>query len=125
MYRDDGFVLSADAVENYERTEYIGTMFKLTNKPIPVPPEPQPDTRTNSEKRKAAYTEGHVNETDWHIEYDLRIYTCDELTLLGSQYEFRGETDTASKIRDLVVAKVDEIRAAYPPENEEEATEEE
>lgn len=125
LCRDDGFVLSEDKVDDYIRHEYVGSMLKLTNKPVPVPPEPKPDTRANAEKRKAAYTEGMVDGISWRIEYDEKLYTCDELTLLGSQYEFRGETDTAERIRELVVARVSEIREAYPPENNAEEEEKE
>lgn len=75
------------------------------------PDEPSP---APSELRKLAYTTGIVDNTDWHIERDGAFYTCDELTQLGVQYEFRGETDTANSIKALVSAKIAEIRATYP-----------
>lgn len=37
MYRDDGFLLSEDTVEDYARQIYTGTVLTLTNKPEPVP----------------------------------------------------------------------------------------
>ena len=46
MYRDDGFLLSEDNADEYARQTYAGTIFTMTNKPVPVPvippaPEPQ------------------------------------------------------------------------------------
>ena len=46
MYRDDGFLLSEDNADEYARQTYAGTIFTLTNQPVPVPvippaPEPQ------------------------------------------------------------------------------------
>lgn len=39
MYRDDGFLMSEDDADNYERQTYAGTILTLTNKPEPVPVE--------------------------------------------------------------------------------------
>ena len=36
-YRDDGFLLSEDSVDKYERKSMTGTLFIMTNKPVPVP----------------------------------------------------------------------------------------
>ena len=33
MYRDDGFLLSSDNADNFDRHIYSGTLFQLTNKP--------------------------------------------------------------------------------------------
>ena len=48
MYRDDGFLLSSDTVDNFERILFSGTMLQLTNKPEIVPesfvPTPTPPT---------------------------------------------------------------------------------
>lgn len=52
MYRDDGFLMSEDNAEDYERQEYSGTLLTLTNAPIPEPPEPGPPpepSATNAE----------------------------------------------------------------------------
>lgn len=78
--------------------------------------QPDEPTPTPSELRKLAYTTGFVDGTDWHIERVGITYTCDELTQLGLQYEFRGEAETADAIKALVSAKIAEIRAAYPDE---------
>ena len=48
MYRDDGFLMSEDNTDDYERKEYSGTVMTLTNEPEPpeiiVPDEPvEPD----------------------------------------------------------------------------------
>ena len=37
MYRDDGFMLSEDSVEKYQRKSMTGTLLIMTNKPEPVP----------------------------------------------------------------------------------------
>lgn len=37
MYRDDGFLMSCDIVEDYERTKTSGTILTLTNRAEPVP----------------------------------------------------------------------------------------
>ena len=43
MYRDDGFLLSEDNADNYERKYLSGAMLVLTNEPEPEPdPEPEP-----------------------------------------------------------------------------------
>lgn len=47
MYRDDGFLMSVDNADNFERNIYSGTLFQITNKPEAdtnpfVPPQPPP-----------------------------------------------------------------------------------
>lgn len=43
MYRDDGFLMSTDNADKFERKTYNGTLLVLTNKPEPVPvPAPEP-----------------------------------------------------------------------------------
>lgn len=37
MYRNDGFLMSEDNADNFERHTYNGTLLVLTNKPEPVP----------------------------------------------------------------------------------------
>lgn len=114
---DDGFVLRTDDPMAYLRQSFADGVLVLTNKPVPVAPsEPEEPILTPKEKRKLAYTTGFVDGTDWHIERDGITYTCDELTQLGLQYEFRGETETADAIKALVSAKIAEIRATYPDE---------
>jgi hypothetical protein len=48
MYRDDGFLMSVDNADNFNRHVYSGTLFQITNKPEAdassfVPPEPPPE----------------------------------------------------------------------------------
>lgn len=119
MFRDDGFLMSEDNADDYVRKEYTGTLLTLTNVPEPHPEPEPPDTRTAAEKRKAAYSTGYVGADDWHIEYGGERFTCDELSQLGMRYFFRNETAEADQIRTIVIAKIGEIRAAYPDENPE------
>ena len=37
MYTDDGFLLSEDSVDKFERKKMTGTLFVMTNKPDPKP----------------------------------------------------------------------------------------
>ena len=99
--------LDGDTVTAVERNEEAYSAYMANHPPY----EP-----TSSEKRRTAYTTGEYFGEDWHIAYEGEQKTCDEMTMLGMQYFFRGETDTASAIRTLVEAKVAEIRAAYPDE---------
>ena len=43
MFRDDGFLLSEDNADSYQRKTYTGTLLTLTNAPE-VEPVPQPPT---------------------------------------------------------------------------------
>lgn len=69
-----------------------------------------------SEKRRLAYTTGMVDSVDWRILRNGDYYTCDELSELGMQYEFRGEIETANDIREMVSTQIAAIREAYPDE---------
>ena len=45
MYRNDGFLMSEDNADDFERRFCVGTLLTLTNKPEPAPvptPEPEP-----------------------------------------------------------------------------------
>lgn len=42
MYRDDGFIMSADDADSYGRKTYVGTLLEISNDPEPVPVEPVP-----------------------------------------------------------------------------------
>lgn len=55
MYRDDGFLLSEDICENYERRFVVGTLVTLTNKPQPTPTPVLPSLE---EEMAAAIQEG-------------------------------------------------------------------
>lgn len=46
MYTDEGFLLSEDNSDNYERKTYVGTLLTITNAPEPVP---QPYVPTDSD----------------------------------------------------------------------------
>lgn len=55
MYRDDGFLMSEDNADNYERQTYAGTILTLTNKPEPVPaPSPTPEPQATRAETLAA-----------------------------------------------------------------------
>ena len=42
MFRDDGFLMSADNADDYARKSYTGTLLQISNDPEPPePPEPQ------------------------------------------------------------------------------------
>lgn len=120
MYTNEDVLMSEDNADVYLRKYYTGTLLVLTNIPEPVPPQPEPDVRTAAEKRQDAYSQGYINSNgeykDWHIEWNERHYTCDELSQLGMRYSFREEP-VADEIRALVEARVNEIRAFYPDEN--------
>lgn len=40
MFRDDGFLLSEDNADGYERKTYVGTCLTVTNAPEPAPIDP-------------------------------------------------------------------------------------
>ena len=45
MYRNDGFLMSEDNADSFERKFCVGNLLTLTNKPEPVPvpvPDPEP-----------------------------------------------------------------------------------
>ena len=55
MYRDDGFLMSEDDADEYDRQTYAGTIFTLTNKPEPVPvPTPAPEPQATRAETLAA-----------------------------------------------------------------------
>lgn len=58
MYRDDGFLMSEDNTDGYERKYQTGTLLTLTNKPVPTPAVHVP---TLEESMAAAITDG-VND---------------------------------------------------------------
>lgn len=91
----------------------------------PIPPDGwlyDHDTGTyypnysNSEKRCQCYSTGHVikEDVEFFIEWLNQRYTVDELSILGEKYNFRGETETANKIKNLVNEEVRLIRETYP-----------
>jgi hypothetical protein len=54
MYRDDGFLMSKDDADSFERQTYTGTLLVMTNKPEPVPtPRPEPVEASTSDVAKA------------------------------------------------------------------------
>ena len=42
MFRDDGFLMSEDAVDGFEMKSYTGTLLKFTNVPTPPAKEVKP-----------------------------------------------------------------------------------
>ena len=75
---------------------------------------------TNAERRQQCYETGKAidDDRDFHVTWDGKQYTTDELSTLCERYEIRGETATAEEIKAIIVAGVAAIRAAFPDENE-------
>ena len=50
MFRDDGFLISEDNTDNYERKSYTGTLLQLSNDPetVYVPPAPTVEQRVTA-----------------------------------------------------------------------------
>ena len=40
MYRDDGFLMSEDNLDDFKRKSYVGTVLTVTNLPEPTPVDP-------------------------------------------------------------------------------------
>lgn len=55
MYRDDGFLMSEDNADSYQRKTYTGTLLTLTNTPEVEPTEQAP---TLEQELAAAIKEG-------------------------------------------------------------------
>ena len=49
MYRDDGFLMSEDNADEFERRFCVGTLLTITNKPEPGP-VPMPDPEPSAEE---------------------------------------------------------------------------
>lgn len=66
MFRDDGFLLSEDRVEKYQRKTMTGTLLVMTNKPVPVPEDPtkKPEYRLSMLEAENAELKEHLAETD-------------------------------------------------------------
>lgn len=66
MYRDDGFLMSEDAVENYQRKTMTGTLLVLTNKPVPTPVDQTktPEYRLSVLERENETINEHLAEAD-------------------------------------------------------------
>lgn len=58
MFRDDGFLMSEDSTDNYERKFQTGTLLTLTNKPEPQPVTPQPSLESRVTAIENAITKG-------------------------------------------------------------------
>lgn len=66
MYRDDGFMLSEDSVDKYERKTMTGTLLIMTNKPVPVPEDQtkKPEYRLSMLEAENRDLKEHLAETD-------------------------------------------------------------
>lgn len=58
MFRDDGFLMSEDNTDDYERKFQTGTLLTLTNKPKPQPVAPQPSLESRVTAIENAITKG-------------------------------------------------------------------
>lgn len=86
MFRDDGFLLSEDNADSYERKTYVGTCLTVTNVPEPVVVEPTIDeVRTTaetwlSEQCNAAIVAGMDVETSVGTEH-FSLQETDQINL--------------------------------------------
>ena len=58
MFRDDGFLLSEDNADDYQRKSYVGTLLQISNDPAPVPVPPQPTVEQRVTMLENAIKEG-------------------------------------------------------------------
>lgn len=58
MYRDDGFLMSEDNADNYQRRTYVGTLLQISNAPEPKPVIPQPTLESRVSSLENAIREG-------------------------------------------------------------------
>lgn len=58
MYRDDGFLMSEDNADNYQRKTYVGTLLQISNDPEPTPVTPQPTLESRVSSLENAIREG-------------------------------------------------------------------
>lgn len=58
MFRDDGFLLSEDNADDYQRKSYTGTLLQISNDPEPVPTTPQPTVEQRVTAIENAITKG-------------------------------------------------------------------
>ena len=57
MYRNDGFLMSEDNADNYQRRTYVGTLLQISNAPEPEPIVPE-HVPTLEEELATAIKEG-------------------------------------------------------------------
>lgn len=58
MFRDDGFLMSEDNADEYERKIYTGTLLQISNDPEPVPAPSQPTLESRVTAIENAITKG-------------------------------------------------------------------
>ena len=58
MFRDDGFLLSEDNADDYQRKSYVGTLLQISNDPEPVPVTPAPTVEQRVTMLENAIKEG-------------------------------------------------------------------
>lgn len=58
MFRDDGFLMSTDNADEYQRKTYVGTLLQISNDPEPVPVTPQPTVEQRVTALENAIMEG-------------------------------------------------------------------
>ena len=69
MYRNDGFLLSCDNLDNYERKSYVGTLLTATNALEPVPVDPT----TTTEYRLSALEQASQDQDALLVDYEYRL----------------------------------------------------
>lgn len=58
MYRNDGFLMSEDNADQYQRKTYVGTLLQISNDPEPTPVTPQPTLESRVSSLENAIREG-------------------------------------------------------------------
>lgn len=58
MFRDDGFLMSEDNADEYQRKSYVGTLLQISNDPEPTPVTPQPTVEQRVTALENAIKEG-------------------------------------------------------------------
>ena len=58
MFRDDGFLMSTDNADEYQRKTYVGTLLQISNDPEPVPVTPAPTLESRVTAIENAITKG-------------------------------------------------------------------
>ena len=87
MYRDDGFLLSEDNADNYQRKYLSGAMLVLTNEPEPEPePDPKPTSPTEWDVLQQKVTQMELDSIE-----QGQFATDLQLDILTMQIDQKGE----------------------------------
>lgn len=111
LYRDDGFLLRTDNVEDYARHTYVSELLTLTNEPEPeYEPINTPPELTPAEQREQAYN------TQPCVEWDEEMLTVTEAAQQWAYYAAEGNSEKTDALTVLIKAAKQSIREQYPDE---------